>query len=448
MAFRAYLRDLMINRELKRVRTLVDSDLEIAALCRREFMADDSGSALLFEAVKGTTVQVAANLFGTRARLLQMLVDNEQELLEKIRALIHSGTQTAAVNLTNACNKTAESFAVPEYQQRELGLKDLPALRSWPDEKDPYLTLALTHTASPVDGSCNLGLYRAAIVDDQAIALNFATGSGAAYHLQQAEERAEALPVALIIGPDPALFWAAAAPLPSGCSEYAFAAAISDRPVALAPCSTQPLSVPATAEIIIEGEIRPAERISEGPFGNHSGQYVKRDDCPLMKVTAVRHRQQPIMPVTVVGPPPSENIQLAKLNELLLREMLCYDFPLVADIAMPGMTIFHGVAIIAVRACAAAEVAELIRQLTTKTMLNRARLLVLMDDDINIHDFNMTWWRAVNLLSSERITTVGTGLIINATGINRDRLVAEDRATTSLLDHRHYEITRTNSGCL
>ncbi len=434
MALRAYLQQLFDNNDVKRIRSEVNSDLEIAAMCRREFASESGGHALLFEAVKGTSVRVAANLFGTKERLLRMLEVDEGLLIKKIRAMIQSGTQNSAANLVAACNKASEYSVAPEYQQSDLTLKDIPALRSWPEEKDPYLSLALTHTVSPATGVCNLGLYRAALIGNQDIALNFAAGSGADCHLQLAEERGEPLPVVLIIGPDPALFWAASAPLPTDCSEYGFAAEITDRPVSLSPCLTQPLSVPANAEILIEGEIRAGERVSEGPFGNHTGQYVERNDCPLMKVTAIRHRAQPILPVTVVGPPPSENIRLAYLNELLLREMLCYDFPLIADLVMPEMTIFHGAAIIAVRDCSSEDVADLIQQLIKTTSLGRSRLLVLVDDDINIHDLNMSWWRTVNLLRPERVTATAKGLIINATGIDRERLVTEDRVTARRVD--------------
>ena len=442
MALRTYLRQLLTDNALKRIITEVDADQEIAAVCRREYRSDRGGEALLFEAVRGTGIQVAANLFGSKKRLLQMLNLDENALIEKIRALIRSGEQDAAGNISFVCNNQPLDVAAAQYIHSNFTLKEIPALRSWPGEKDHYLTLALTHTVSPVTEASNLGLYRAAVVGDQEIALNFAPGSGADQHLQQAEGRGESLPVALILGAAPALLWAAAAPLPTSCSEYGFAAAITGRAVAMAPCLTQPLKVPAQAEILIEGQIRPGERTSEGPFGNHTGQYVWRKDCPLMKVTAIRHRATPIMSVTVVGPPPSENVQLAKLNEILLREMLCYDFPLIADFVMPEMTIFHGVGIVAVRECSAADVADLIGNLIRLTILGRSRLLVLVDDDMNIRDLNMSWWRTVNMLSPDRVIPSDKGLIINATGIDRQGLVSEDVKMSALADSREYLIAR------
>lgn len=437
---RAYLQQLLAENDVKRITSTVSPDLEIAALCRREFTSDRGGRALLFDAVSGTSVRIVANLFGTQERLLNMLNVNACELKNKVKTLIQSGTEDAAANISAQCNQWAQQAAEPDYPHQTLSLNDIPALRSWPGEKDRYLTLALAHTVDPETRISNLGLYRAALVGNARIAVNFAPGSGADRHLRSAEQQGKKLPIALILGSDPALYWAAAAPLPTGCSEYGFARAISGRELGFAQCMSQPLSVPATAEILIEGEIRPGERVREGPFGNHTGQYAIRDDCPLMRVTAIRHRLKPLMPVTVVGPAPSENIQLGHFNEMLLREMCCYDDPRISDLAMPELTMFHGAAVIAVRESAAAEIADVIRKLAGSSYLRRSRLLLLVDDDINIRQFGRSWWRAVNMLKPERLIHAEGRLFINATGVDRQQLVTEDLKTASLISKRHYKV--------
>ena len=444
MAFRSFLQQLLNSDDLKQIATEVSADQEVSALCRREFASPSGGQALLFSRVKGTSVKVAANLLGRRQRVWRMYDLDEELLVDKLQSLIRSGRSSAADNLAAACQKATELTEISsrvEYCHRDLALADIPALRSWPGEMYPYLTLALTHTEAPGTNNSNLGLYRGALVGDQHIALNFAPGSGAGRHLQLAESSGESLPVALVLGADPLLWWAAAAPLPDGCNEYSFSETIGNRTIARAPCLTQPLTIPADAEIVIEGEITPGARISEGPFANHTGQYVSRADCPLMTVTAIRHRAQPILPVTVVGPPPSENVHLAYLNQLLLREMLRYDFPVISDLAMPEMTIFHGVAIIAIKSCQAAEVAQLIQGLTTSTWFRKARLLILVDDDINVQDVNQSWWRTINQLSPEGITATDKGLVVDATGIDRRLLVAEDPMLTAHLHRRQYSVS-------
>lgn len=440
MSFRDYLQQLIDNEDLRKIHSRVDPDLEVAAICRREYQRAGGGQALLFDSVRYSPVRVVANLFGSKARMLNILrCTNEQEFTSRVRNILASAKGNATQRLQHACS--AQKLTVADAStccDNLLGLDDLPALRSWPGEKDRYFTLALIQTGDSTQGNVNLGLYRAAIKSNEQLALNFSAGSGAAEHLSAAESRGEALPVALIFGADPALIWAAAAPLPAGCSEYAFSRCCGTPELSLSWCRSQPMLVPTEAEIIIEGEIRPGARTTEGPFGNHTGQYVQRKECPLMTVTALRHRPGPIMPITVVGPPPNENIHLARFNELLIREMLRVDYPCISDFIMPEMTIFHGVGILAVTEMQPAEVQHLIQGLWDNSPLSRAKLLLLVDDDINIHDFQLCWWRMINQLDLSRIHYNAEQLIINATGIDRGRLVNEDPLTTEMVNGSVY----------
>jgi 4-hydroxy-3-polyprenylbenzoate decarboxylase len=441
MPLRAYLRTLAQQSDVSRIHSLVDPDLEMAAICRREFSSPGGGHALLFEDVRDSPLRAAANLFGSEARMLAILRrPDSATFATSIRELLGARSGTSQERLRQICVAGSMTQTVAgNCTLSRLRLKDLPAVRSWPGEQGRYLTLALVQTVDPDEGHGNLGLYRAAMFPDGRLALNFTTGSGADWHLQRAAARGESLPVAVILGADPALTWAAAAPLPSGCCEYGFSRALVTPELALSRCDTQPLLVPAAAEVIIEGEIRYGARIAEGPFGNHTGQYVRRENCPLMTVTAIRHRDRPIVPFTVVGPPPSENINLGWINTILLREMLRVDYSLVRDFYMPAMTMFHGVGILALAGCSTNEVNDLIDDLWTSSPLKRSRLLILVDDDIDIRASATGWWRVVNQLRPDRVFHRDGRTIIDATGIDRTKLVAEDSATTLLLQSRRYD---------
>lgn len=441
MPLRNFLQQLIHTEDLRKVTSTVDSDLEVAAICRREYKKEGGGQALIFDSVRHSPVRVVANLFGSRARMLNILrCVNEQEFTSRIRSVLASGKGSATQRLQQTCS--AQAVTVMDMSvccDNMLSLNDLPALRSWPGEKERYLTLALTQTLDSAQGEINLGLYRAAIKSNKQLALNFSSGSGAAEHLKAAEGRGEALPVALILGADPALIWAAAAPLAAGCSEYAFSRCLGTHEQIFSWCQTQPMSVPADAEIIIEGEIRPGARTSEGPFGNHTGQYVQRKDCPLMTVTAIRHQPRPIMPITVVGPPPNENIHLARFNEILIREMLRIDYPCITDFTMPEMTIFHGVGILAIAEILPAEVKHLIQDLWNNNPLSRSKLLILVDDDINIRDLQLSWWRVINRVDAGCIHHRAEQMIIDATGIDRNQLVNESPLLTARVNGSLYD---------
>ena len=437
-----YLQQIDDLGELKIVKTRVDTRLELAALCRREFLKQHGGCALLFKQVANSTFAVAANIFGSEQRASRLLhSDSFHHFSEKLQSLLLHKTGTVAERLQFSI-KDDEPLTTKETELQfmpDLDLLSLPAIQSWPNEGGYYLTLAMVLTQHPQTGSRNLGLYRAQVIDSDHLAINFAPGSGAAEHLAVAVESGEVLPISLILGSDPALLWIAAAPLPGECDEFEFSRRLLETDIKFTTGLSQPLAIPTDAEIVIEGQIAPGETTIEGPFGNHTGQYVTRSDCPVIQVTAIRHRPQPIFPTTVVGPPPSENIYLAKANEILLRQMLKIDYPQISDLQMPLTTIFHGVALLAVKPQSAADNKELIYSLWDKSPLRRSRLLVLFDEDIDLHSASSSWWRAINGLKNQRIYQNNGRMAIDVTGVNPSSLVIEDRHTSELLQRRRDE---------
>lgn len=442
MDLRQILAQFDAAKNLRRIQASVNPDLELAALCRREFSKLD-GSALLFQQLTGFKFRSAANLFGSDQRMARILrCANFQQFSEKVKLQFQEQQGPA-----NEClKKIAEAASRAELNQNPLWRKqaeatllDLPALKSWPQELKPYFTLPLVITRHPLTGAQNLGLYRVQVLNEKQAAINFQPGSGAGYHLAVALEQQLELPVALVFGGDLALYWLAAAPLPSGCDEYKLFQALFAEELMLAKGCTQDLSVPGDAEFVVEGFISPGMTCSEGPFGNHTGQYVTRDDCPVMQMTSIAWREQPIMPFTVVGPPPSENVYLAKANEILIREMLRVDYPDIIDLRMPELTIFHGAALVQVIRGGKQKAGDLIERLWRNSPLRNAKLLMLFDSDIDLASYEQAYWRLVNQLDSSRIYQQGKQVAIDATGVDQKILVVENKAIRALLQRRKSE---------
>ncbi|MBN1957882.1 MAG: UbiD family decarboxylase [Desulfuromonadales bacterium] len=427
------------HHELANVTAAVSTDLELAALCRQEFSKSRGGRALLFHQLKESSMCVAANLFGSEKRLCALLGTPSLETFGlRIREYLEKSASERNLDFKTAdIQPHGETAGLMPADQFDLSR--LPGIRTWPGESGRHLTLALVATCHPLSGKHNLGLYRVQIISNNTVAVNFAPGSDAAAHLEISRKCGLALPVSLILGVDPALLWVAAAPLPEGCDEYLVYRDLFSPEFSLARGVSQPLALPRTAEMVIEGEIRPFETVPEGPFGNHTGQYVSRSDCPLMHVTAVQKVDRPIIPVTVVGPPPSENIFLAKANEILIREMLKKDFPQISEIYMPQETFFHGAAILTVKPQSKRQIRELIHLLWRGSPLRRSRLLVLLDEDIDIRMPSQCWWRVVNRLSYEPVIQENGRFAIDATGVDPLSLVGEDRLTQELLQARRTE---------
>ncbi len=442
MDLRDYLQKIIDAGCLRTVKTGVDRRLELAALCRREFKKADGGNALYFEQVTDSPFSVVANMFGSEQRAGMLLhSDSFSDFSTKVQQLFNRGTGSSAVKL----QAIAESLDPLQLETTELHynpdlkLTTLPAIQSWPGEGGSYLNLAMALTQHPENGLSNLGLYRAQVIDSDHLAINFSSSSGAAEHLAIAAKKRQSLPVSLILGSDPALLWTAAAPLPRGCDEFQISRSLFETDLKFTSGLSQPLAVPVDAEVVIEGEIKPGDTVNEGPYGNHTGQYVSRADCPVMQVTAIRVRPNPIIPITVVGPPPSENIYLARANEILLREMLKTDFPQIRDLQMPLETIFHGVALLAVKSQSVGENKELLHHLWENSPLRNSRLLVLLDEDIDTSSVSSCWWRTINCLQNQKIYQDNGRIAIDATGVDPATLVVEDRHTSELLHRRGAE---------
>jgi 3-polyprenyl-4-hydroxybenzoate decarboxylase len=162
------------------------------------------------------------------------------------------------------------------------------------------------------------------------------------------EQSGNRLPVAIAIGCDPAITYAATAPLPPEIDELVFAGFLRKSPVRMVKCKTVDLEVPATAEIIIEGYVDQKELREEGPFGDHTGVYSLPGYFPVLHVTAITHRKDPIYQTTIVGKPPQEDCYLGKATERIFLPMLQLLVPEIVDMNLPWEGVFHNCAIISI----------------------------------------------------------------------------------------------------
>jgi len=184
----------------------------------------------------------------------------------------------------------------------------LPVLKCWPGDAGRFITLMQVITRDPVSNVRNVGMYRLQVLDDRKLAMHWQRHKGGAEHERKAREAAKPqIPAAIVLGGDPASMWCASAPLPPNLDEYMLAGWLRGKPVEFVKCITQPLEVPANAEIVIEGYVDPNEHEIEGPFGDHTGYYTPAEPFPVFHVTAITHRKDPIYPATIVGKPPMED---------------------------------------------------------------------------------------------------------------------------------------------
>ncbi len=184
----------------------------------------------------------------------------------------------------------------------------MPILKCWPNDGGKYITMTSVITREPGTNIRNVGMYRIQVYDGQTLGLHWQRHKGGKEHQEAGKETGEQkIPVAVVLGGDPAEMWCGSAPLPPNVDEYLLAGWLRGKPVEFVKCVSQDLEVPADAEFVIEGWFDPNEHRMEGPFGDHTGFYTPQDLFPVMHVTAITHREDAIYPTTIVGKPPMED---------------------------------------------------------------------------------------------------------------------------------------------
>src|ERR1039457_3091297 len=247
--------------ELHRVEVEVSPELEISAITNRLCKLPDGGPALLFTNVAGFSFPVATNLFGSAARMAAMLEHPSldsfgnwlQELFKKLSG--NSAKEKLATLIESDFGKKftpVRTINAPFFEVLEdtPDLRRFPALKNWPGDGIPshqgrFLTLPLVITADPEYKQLNCGMYRAALLSRDQVAVNWSPQSGGASHMAQWHAKGETMPVVIALGGDPMVTYCATMPLPPSVNEFWFAGLLRGEPVQLAQCLTSGLLVPA-----------------------------------------------------------------------------------------------------------------------------------------------------------------------------------------------------------
>lgn len=442
----SFISSLEERGELHRIRAEVDPRLEIAAVTDRVSKGAGGGRALLFERVCGHRFPVATNLFGSRQRTAWALgVETLESIAERLTRELAKATGSADERLQTILARPefaplpATEAPCQEITEPIADFSLLPALQSWFGDGGRFITLPQVFTRDPETGEPNCGMYRMQIFDASTAGLHWRPGSDAARHHAAWQRRGERMPVAVALGGDPALTYAAGSPLPAGLDEVAYAGFLRGAPVAMAPCKSSDLEVPAGAEFVLEGYVEPGEERLEGPFGNHTGSYTPPEPWPVFHLTRITHRRDAIFPCTLVGPPPMEDCWLAKAGERLLLPLLRIDFPEIVDLNFPIETIFHGCALLSVRTSAGSG-RELLRSLWQSRFFRSSRLLVLLAEEVDVQNPAQVYWQAVNRVDPERDVIVEAARIgIDASRVPPGGRVVGDVETELRVKRRWHE---------
>jgi 4-hydroxy-3-polyprenylbenzoate decarboxylase len=417
------------------------------------------GKALLLENVEGSDFPVLINQFGSYRRVEMALGCHDaghtpgglEALAERLGKLVKPEPPPT---LLAKLRKLPELLELAKLPPKRVGrgvcqevvisgdavdLRRLPLLRCWPLDADlaalgypagvnagvpgvesgdewerlyrgRYITLAGIHTihrddlGHPSPPSRNVGMYRVQLLGRRTLAMHWHMHHDGARHWRSWKARGERMPVAIALGGESVLPYAATAPMPPGISELLLAGFLNRGPIEMVRCRTVPLDVPANSEIVIEGWVS-AEAglpgwdprdpragplgpgaVFEGPFGDHTGFYSLPDRYPLLEVTAVTHRRDAVYPTTVVGPPPQEDYFLGKATERLFLPLLRTLIPDVADYDLPLFGAFHNCAVVKIRKEYPLQARRVMHAVWGAGQMAWTKTVIAVDEDVDVHD--------------------------------------------------------------
>jgi 4-hydroxy-3-polyprenylbenzoate decarboxylase len=344
--------------------------------------------ALRFDSVAGSPFPVVTNLYGSPRRMAWALgVDHLDELGEKLAALItldeplsfgalmaRAGMLMSALRSAGAGVSRPKDF--PAAEVRDTRLTALPAVRFYPQETHPSITMAQIITAAP-NGKQTVHLARAVVLGEDALGVELR-------HHQTLQ--GESIPAAVVIGGDPAAMWCANVPLPANVAPYWLAGWLRRKAVPFCRATTQPVDVPADAEIIIEGRIDADDIRRDVIFAGNGGLFVDSAAFAVFRVTAITHRQDALFPVHIPAPLSAEYYWMNKATERLFAPVLKLLLDEVCDINQPQVGAARNLTIISCRQNRRGVARKALHGLWGLGGLAQGKAVIAVDAGVNVHD--------------------------------------------------------------
>jgi len=316
--FRSFIELLEESGDLVRVKREVDRKYEMPAVISR---LEKSGKAYLFEHVKGSEIPVVGGLLNGSGRLalaLQRPSPNavtHGEIAELLETAIESPLAYRVVDEAPVKEVINTGDAID--------LAKIPVPTFFEFDSGPFITGAVGVSRNEEAGQLNVGFYRCQIVSKDSMIINASSMSDLLQIYAHAESEGKSMPIAMVIGPDPALLMCASGKHPPGVSELDIAGALQGRPIDMVKCETSDLLVPANAEIVIECRVDFSQKI-ENTLGEFADQYGP-ETAPLSKITAITHRRDAMFYTIMAGRHPEHNtigaISTYGMQSVLAKEM-------------------------------------------------------------------------------------------------------------------------------
>ena len=420
---RDFIAQLEQQGELKRVSVEIDPVLEMTEICDRTLRA--GGPAILFEKVKGHSIPVLGNLFGTPKRVAMGMGEDDVMALREVGKFLSmlkepeppKGLKDAWEKLPmlkqvlNMAPKVLSSAPCQDivWEGKDVDLSRLPIQTCWPGDAAPLITWGLTVTRGPNKTRQNLGIYRQQVLGPNKLIMRWLAHRGGALDFREHSEKfpGQPYPVAVVLGCDPATILGAVTPVPDTLSEYQFAGLLRGSKTELVKCIGSDLQVPAYAEIVLEGVIHPNETAPEGPYGDHTGYYNEVAEFPVFTVERITMRKDPIYHSTYTGKPPDEPAMLGvALNEVFVP-LLQKQFPEIVDFYLPPEGCSYRMAVVSMKKQYPGHAKRVMFGIWSfLRQFMYTKFIIVTDEDVDVRDWKEVMWALTTRVDAARDTLI------------------------------------------
>ena len=346
------------NDLLRIIEEPLDIKLEIPHVAYIEVKHDNS-KALLFtnpidkENNKKFDIPILMNVFCS-PKAVELFIGDANKIASQIESLLKMKPPEGFMGKIDMFKKLFNLKYVPPkksnkkgicqeivYQGDEINLSTLPVLTTWEQDAGPFITMGQVYTTS-LDGKMNnVGMYRLQVYNNGQLGMHWQIHKDSNHFFHEYKKAGKKMPVSIGIGGDPMYIWCGQAPLPIGIFELMLYGFVKKENARLVKSITNDIYIPHDVDFVIEGFVDPSKLMVEGPFGDHTGYYTLEEEYPVLDVTCITSKKNPIFAATVVGKPLLEDKYMGYATERIFLPLLKTTAPDLIDYYMPENGVFH-----------------------------------------------------------------------------------------------------------
>lgn len=417
--FTQFLQASADAHELERITVELSGVQEVSALTLQicqEFQ--ECSPVLLFENVAGSSVPVVTNILGNRQRFFRALgVSDLSEVMERLQAALNPfpPARDWSFGLTTASQTDRGRFSPKVIRRapcqqviklgKDLDLHEFPILQSWPGETGPAITAGQLVMQSP-EGKPIVQAVPVEMLDGQTLQIHWEEGAAGQRLWQSRLVLNHQTPVAISLGGDPLLSYVASLPLPPWLDPWTFAGILRNEGLNLIRARSVELNVPADAEIVLEGYLDPVPGTGQGCLLGRDGTLQARSALPLLRLSAITHRANPLFPATAAGPGFHEDFVCGELTERLLLSLLQLLAPDAVDLHLPRCGAHRDAVFVSCQTADPAQVQRVLQALGSLPVTSTARLVVAVGPGVNVRDADAVWHEVILGLGAQAATAM------------------------------------------